>query len=65
MLKFTTTGTKCRGCHDAETSKAVSSCCKAQAGLVLMQDGMSFDHWECQQCKKPCELVRLNNQADT
>lgn len=59
MIKFTTTGVKCRECHGFETGKMVSSCCRAEAGLILMQDGYGFDCWECQNCKKPCELINI------
>jgi len=59
MLKSTTTGRKCRECHGLETGKMVSSCCLSQAGMILKQDGATFDSWECAQCGNPCELEAL------
>lgn len=80
MLKTTTTGRKCRDCHNAERgqmwecptchhvmteeqSKGYAGCPTGfhsvrhrlvYAGVVLMQDGVTFSHYEA---IKPCPVL--------
>ncbi len=33
-----------------------SKCCEAKVGILLMQDGTTFEGYECTKCKKKCEF---------